>query len=263
MNGTPSGERLPANVELEPGGLAERWLDAVFDGLTGTGSGGRRALAEVEDELSESVREALARGLDRTGAARYAVARFGSPERVARGIRAAHRGSLRPVLTGASLLGAAAVLTVGTVTALTAALQVVIDGLLNPGVCTSVASPNGPENPCGTYGAYHLAAEGCALMGVGLLILGALAVLYPITAECAIAWLPRPRTLRLIAALFALASLYLLGTPYTTVIRQYTEYSFLIPIACAVVATAVGTLIPLWVARHQRRVIDRQVEQAS
>ena len=37
--------------ELLPDGPAERYLDALFDRLTGTGNAGRRSMAEAEDHL--------------------------------------------------------------------------------------------------------------------------------------------------------------------------------------------------------------------
>ncbi|GIH15291.1 permease prefix domain 1-containing protein [Rugosimonospora africana] len=248
--------------DFQPRGPAERWLDAVFDGLTGTGSGGRRALAEMEDHLRDSVGDGIGRGLDRAEAERDAVARFGSPERVARGIRSAHRNLLRPLLTGTWSLAAAAALTVGISTTLTAVLTIVIDGHLDRGVCVMVSGTS-PPHPCGAGNAYYLGAEGLALVGVGLFILGALALLYPCTAEHAIAWLPRARSLLTIAVLFALASLYLLGTPYTTFVPQYRAESILLPIACAVVATSAGVLVPVSMARLQRRLVGRQIAQPS
>jgi hypothetical protein len=86
--------------ELEPDGPVERWLDEVFGGLTGTGPAGRRVLAEFEDHLRTAVAEGITGGLTAIEAEREAVARFGPPGQVARGIRAAHRNILRPAITG-------------------------------------------------------------------------------------------------------------------------------------------------------------------
>jgi hypothetical protein len=249
MNNTPSDNGLPGNAEFQPGGVVERWLDAVFDGLTGTGSGGRRALAEIEDHLRESVTDGIGRGLERTEAERDAVTRIGPPERVARGIRATHRNLARPVLTGTWLLAGASMLALGVSTMLTAALQVTIDGHLDRNVCTVIRSPTSAPVPCGAGGAWHLGAEGLALVGIGLVVLGTLGILRRFTKMRAVSWLPRRRALAVTAVLFALVSLYLLGTPYTTFARQYKSESVLIPMGCAVVATAAAMLVPVWAAR--------------
>jgi hypothetical protein len=259
MNDTPNGD---PNDDFQDQGPAERWRDAVFDSLTATGSRGRQALAEMENQLRESVRDGVRRGPDRAEAERDAVIRSGSPERIAHSIRTARHTLLLPVLTGAWLLAGAAALTVGISTMLTAVLEIVIDGHLERNVCT-VQSATGLAYPCGAGNAPYLGVEGLALVGVGLFILGALAILYPVSADRAIAWLPNARSLRIIAVLFALASLYVLGTPYTTFVRQYNSESRLIPIACAVPATAVGVLILVWTAQLQRRLAGRPIAYMS
>ena len=256
MNSTPSGNHLSSNAEFEPAGPAERWLDAVFDGLTGTGSGGRRALAEMEEHLRESVADGIDRGLERIDAERDAVARLGSAQRVTRGIRATHRNLLRPVLTGTWLLAGAGALALGLSTALTAVLQVTIDGHLDRNLCIVQQSLTGAGRPCGTDGAWRLGAEGLALVGVGLVVLGALGILRRFTAMRAASWLPRRRALAVTATVFALASLYVLGTPYATFARQYKAESMLLPMACGIVATAVAMLVPLWAARPRSGVTE-------
>jgi len=62
---------------MTDGGPVDRHLDLMFDRLGGTGSAGRRMLAEAEDHLRSAAEEARARGLDDEAAEREAVARFG------------------------------------------------------------------------------------------------------------------------------------------------------------------------------------------
>ncbi|WP_203925082.1 permease prefix domain 1-containing protein, partial [Rugosimonospora africana] len=107
---------------LVPDGSVERWLDEVFDGLTGTGAGGRRALIEIEDHLRAAVADERDRGLDPAAAEHAAVTRFGSPAKIARDIRAAHRNLLRPALTGVWALTGAVLLSLGLATTVTEAL---------------------------------------------------------------------------------------------------------------------------------------------
>jgi hypothetical protein len=243
----------PSNDGLAPGGPVECWLDRIFDGLTGTGAGGRRALAEIEDHLREAVADGIGRGLRQADAEHEAVARFGSADRVARGVRAAHRSLVRPALTGTWLLGGAATLTLGIATVLTGLLDFVVDGHLDPRTCQIVDAPGAAVRACGPGGGLVLTMEGLELVGVALVALGMLGVVRRRTAMRAVTWLPRTRSLVLGATLFALTSLYLLGTPYSTFARQYRSHSPLIPPACALVATAVGLLVPFWLARLKQR----------
>jgi hypothetical protein len=69
----------------------ERYLDDLFDRLSGTGGAGRRALAEAEDHLRDDVADAVARGVPADRAAREAVARFGRAADLARRLRRANR----------------------------------------------------------------------------------------------------------------------------------------------------------------------------
>jgi hypothetical protein len=62
----------------------QSYLDRLFDLMAGTGSAGRRALAEAEAHLTEAVEALTTAGRDRGDAEREAIARFGTPERVAR-----------------------------------------------------------------------------------------------------------------------------------------------------------------------------------
>lgn len=83
----------------------DEFLDEAFAELTGTGSAGRRALAEAEDHLRASAAEGVARGLTREQAEAEAVARFGSPASFAKQLSRADGFGWGPLLTGAWALG--------------------------------------------------------------------------------------------------------------------------------------------------------------
>jgi hypothetical protein len=68
----------------------DRYLDELFDRLAGTGSAGRRALAETEDHLRASVAAGMAEGNTEQQAEREAVARFGSAAQLAAQLRRAY-----------------------------------------------------------------------------------------------------------------------------------------------------------------------------
>ena len=63
--------------------IIETYLDDLLAGLAGEAGAVRRMLAETEAHLYSDVEQAVAAGLERDDAARAAVARFGSAERVA------------------------------------------------------------------------------------------------------------------------------------------------------------------------------------
>ncbi len=88
----------------------DRYLDELFDRMSGTGAAGRRALAEAEDHLRAAAADAMAAGLPADRAERDAVARFGRAAMVARRLRAAHRATLlnRVLSAGWLLAGLAA-----------------------------------------------------------------------------------------------------------------------------------------------------------
>ncbi|MCP2323360.1 hypothetical protein HDA40_001867 [Hamadaea flava] len=71
-------------TEISDDGPVERYLDAMFDRLTGTGPAGRRMLAEAESHLLAATAEGRSRGLDHESAERQAVERFGSADDLAR-----------------------------------------------------------------------------------------------------------------------------------------------------------------------------------
>lgn len=62
----------------------EPYLDRLFDLLSGTGARGRRTLNEAQAHLEEAVELEVAAGQSREQAERRAVARFGTPEEIAR-----------------------------------------------------------------------------------------------------------------------------------------------------------------------------------
>jgi hypothetical protein len=85
----------------------------MFDRLAGTGGAGRRALSEAEDHLRAAVADGLAHGLPVTQAEQQAVARFGSPARIAGQLRRTYRrAGLWSVISGGWLLAGLVVLVV-------------------------------------------------------------------------------------------------------------------------------------------------------
>jgi hypothetical protein len=80
----------------------ERYLDELFDKLTGTGAAGRRALMEAEYHLRAVAADAMIRGLPEDQAEHEAVSRFGPPALVARKLRSA--GHLNRAVSAAWLL---------------------------------------------------------------------------------------------------------------------------------------------------------------
>lgn len=64
-------------------GPIETYLDKLVVELQGPGHEIRGILAEVEDHLTEAAAAGVAEGLDAQEAERRAVARFGSPRRLA------------------------------------------------------------------------------------------------------------------------------------------------------------------------------------
>jgi hypothetical protein len=150
----------------------ERYLDELFDRLTGTGAAGRRALAEAEDHLRTAVDDGVASGLSWPQAEIDAVRRFGPVALVARQLRAAHRRRVAlSALSGGWLLAGLTVAGLG-VTYLSAALSVVILERIRPDrppLCRTV-SPNGVVGPC--PGNDSLVGS-AALAGVIVLLIGA------------------------------------------------------------------------------------------
>jgi hypothetical protein len=95
-------------------GAVDRYLDTLFDRLAGTGSAGRRALAEAEDHLRAATAAAMDRGLSADEAEREAVTRFGPASLIARQVRHAHPGGrLNRALSSAWLLAGLAMAGLG------------------------------------------------------------------------------------------------------------------------------------------------------
>ncbi len=61
----------------------DAYLDRLFDRLAGTGAQGRRALVEADSHLADSIEALVAQGRTPEAAAKEAVERFGSAEKVA------------------------------------------------------------------------------------------------------------------------------------------------------------------------------------
>jgi hypothetical protein len=102
--------------DLLPDGPAERYLDALFDRLAGTGAAGRRSLAEAEDHLRTAGAAGVTAGLDRVEAEQQAIDRFGPPTAIATQLQLTHRGFgalVRPLIAGAYMIGVLALLALG------------------------------------------------------------------------------------------------------------------------------------------------------
>jgi len=103
-------------TELIADGPVERYLDDLFNRLAGTGMAGRRAIAEAEDHLRESVAARMAAGATADDAERAAVAAFGSAESVSAALRATHRpiaALFRPAFVASWWIAIAASLAIG------------------------------------------------------------------------------------------------------------------------------------------------------
>ncbi len=62
----------------------DAYLDRLFDLLSGTGARGRRVIIEAQAHLEEAVERSVASGQSREAAEYSAIARFGTPEEIAR-----------------------------------------------------------------------------------------------------------------------------------------------------------------------------------
>jgi hypothetical protein len=258
----------------EPGGAVESWLDEFFDGLAGSGAGGRRALAEIEDHLTAAVDEARSNGLTPVEAERQAVSRFGSPAMVARGIRSAHRDRVRPALTGGWVLASAAALALGLSTGLAALLSGVFGGRVVGVDCTAVvvdryrrsawppipppASIRGPGATWSSCGAAHearaLGTAGLVLLALGVLLAVALGVARRRSPMRNTAWLPRRPVLAAGAILFLLAGLVVLANPFNTFgVPQFSLYGWPAAASCGLVATLAAMAATMWLGRLRQR----------
>jgi hypothetical protein len=100
---------------ITEGGPVERYLDRLFNLLTGSGGTGRRALIEAEDHLHEAVAAGVAAGMTQDESEAEALRKFGSPEEFVRGLLPDNSLSvaLRRLLSSAVLLGAIGLIAIG------------------------------------------------------------------------------------------------------------------------------------------------------
>jgi hypothetical protein len=241
--------------EIKPDGAVDHWLDEVFDGLTGTGAGGRRALTEIEDHLRAAVADAMDRGLTVAEAEREAVTRFGHPDKVARAIRAVHRSLLRPTLTGGWFLAGGAILALGLSTGLTALLDAT-----PPNTCYTVTT-TGEQHPCD--GPLALGIGGLALVGVGVLALVGLGLARRFTGMRARNWLPRPRVTAASAVLILLAGVLVWSNPMNMFgIPEISYTSWPLRLASGA-AAAVAAVVAMAAAARLGRLTPRHGRHES
>lgn len=94
----------------------DEYLDALFDGLAGTGAEGRRLMLEADDHLRSTAQDAVRRGLSAEDAEMEAVNRFGPADRVAARVLHARRRPWERFVAARSLAvlaGATALLVFG------------------------------------------------------------------------------------------------------------------------------------------------------
>jgi len=242
----------------------ERYLDDLFDHLTGTGAAGRRALGEAEDHLLAATAEGQEAGLSEVEAARQAVARFGDPARIAASLKVAHGGIaaiLKPVFSGAWLLAAVGMIAIG----FSGLVAEVMGRLISPNFVAG--DPSGvtyTADRCADYFEYFPNATSCAnaaelhhwgevveyrvAAGVlGLLGLGAYVLLRRI------GWLSKPPSgpLALVtAAVFGLAGMLLTLPPVMEMVFGGTS---------GVGANLSGGLVALLLAAYAALLAFRRV----
>ncbi len=241
------------SADFVPGGPVERWLDEVFDGLTGTGAAGRRALIEIEDHLRAAVSEERGRGLDPAAAERAAVTRFGSPTKIARDLRAAHRDLLRAALTGLWALAGAALLSYGLATTVAVASAAVLQGGLGNRPCVFMRGALFPHGATGCHNSIDVTPVGILgleLFGLGALVTVALALTRRRTAMRTARWQPGRRALVTAEVLFVLAGTVV--TFGTTWLRQL-PWPVATTVAEAVSVAAVA--ITVWLGRLRQRPV--------
>lgn len=191
----------------------DRYLDALFDRLAGTGAAGRRALAEAEDHLRAAVADSMANGLSRERAEHDAVARFGSPAQIAGQLRHVHR-TARPnsAWSGVWLLAGLALVALG-LSYLITALSVAVLLRVNPEQVPPCPDPTaGPFD--GGCSSSVPAMQGASGTGLVVLLLGMIVLLGRHLAVRSTRLAPIARSFPwLTAALFALAGIALLVGP--------------------------------------------------
>lgn len=130
-------------------GAVDIYLDRLFDLLAGTGARGRRALAEAEAHLAESVEMLVRQGRSPEDAAREAIARFGPPESVARAVindGLPFWALVQRIVATAWMLGSIGLMSIG----LSGGLNWLIGAEFGPGALA-------PDAPAQTYSAARCA----------------------------------------------------------------------------------------------------------
>ncbi|MEU8238922.1 permease prefix domain 1-containing protein [Actinoplanes missouriensis] len=200
-------------------GPVEQYLDEMFDRLAGTGSAGRRMLAEAESHLLAAVDDARARGLDAEAAERAAIDRFGTVGAVVREVPATTRdlaGPLRRLLSGTWLATGIQMIWWGGHGVLSwllgwpwTALLIATDRFgSQPGMCGRPWVPPNPTADCLTLyrGTLDLVIAGGdrtaypVVAAAGALLTAAWLLLRRTTALGTKAWTPAPITLGLALA---------------------------------------------------------------
>jgi hypothetical protein len=206
-------------ADLAGGGAVDRYLGELFDGLAGTGTAGRRALAEAEKHLRAAAADEMAKGVTTAQAEKLAVARFGSPTRIAGEFRRAHRGGvLRPAISGAWLLTGLIMLVFG-LTYLVKALDIAVLLWMHPEpACVEGSVPQSSGVVvvigCGDSG---VAMRANSVAGVVALVLTAAVLLLRAVAVRRRVLVPAPQRFPLSAAVAfaAVAVVFLTAVPPT------------------------------------------------
>jgi hypothetical protein len=213
MTGTSGNAETPAGADGT--GAVDSYLDEMFDQLAGTGAAGRRAVDEAQDHLRASVADEVARGVPPGEAEYRAVTRFGSPDRIASGIRRANRSvSWGSVMSGAWLLAGLAVLVLAA-TYLLKALDIAVLLRMHPEDLPPCADPEIVPVPgtaiAGACSSSVPALQENLAVGLAVLVIGVavLAARWLATRRVGLAAPPR-RFPVLAAALFAAGGLALL-----------------------------------------------------
>jgi hypothetical protein len=247
----------------------ERLLDDLFDRLAGSGSAGRRALAEAEDHLRSSVDEGLARGLDQNQAEEQAVRRFGSPARIAGELRLAHQGIgalLRGAFVGAWLIGAVALIAIG----LSGLLNEAFGRIFGPGFvagdrsgvtytpdrCADYFEYDPTAASCGDAAAFHHwgeVVEGRVAVGVlGLLALGAWGIARRLILRGPNWSVPTGYVAAVLAAMFGAAGVLLTGVSVMSI--AFGERSGVgVNLSDGLVAALAALVVVAWAYRRTRR----------